>query len=356
MGESYSMVRALVFGIWMIIPNFAAAQSDVLNITTVTRPPFSMVENGQDTGFSIDLWRAIADELDTEFQFTRVDQFGDMLAAVENGTADGAIANISITADREQAMDFTFPIYASGLQILVPSDATGSSIWSLIFRRDLLLAILGAFAALWVAGRIMWALERKHHEYFDGPAKTASFPAFWWALNLVVNGGFEQVAPRTFLGRIMGTLMVVSSLFIVSIFVAKITATLTVNAINSNVSGINDLYDKRVGTIGGSTAARFMDQRDLRFTTFDGLEPMYAAFEDGSLDAVIFDAPILAYYANTRGAEQAMLIGNVFLPENYGMALPSGSDLAEPINQALLRLRERGDYASIQRKWFGSAE
>lgn len=356
MGESLSMLRVLIFAAMFIVPNWVLAQSDPLNITTVTRPPFSMVENGQDTGFSIDLWRAIAEELGTEFEITRVDQFGDMLVAVENGTADGAIANISITADREQAMDFTFPIYASGLQILVPADAPGGSIWSLILRRDLMLAVLGAFAALWAAGMVMWALERRHQDYFNSTAKDANFPAFWWALNLVVNGGFEQLAPRSFLGRIIGTLMVVSSLFIVSIFVAKITATLTVNAINSNVSGINDLYDKRVGTIGGSTAAGFMDQRDLRFVTFEGLEPMYAAFEDGSVDALVFDAPILAYYVNTRGADQAMLVGNVFLPENYGMALPAGSALAEPINQALLRLRERGDYASIQRKWFGVTE
>ncbi|MGV6840621.1 MAG: hypothetical protein ACWA40_10555 [Planktomarina sp.] len=172
----------------------------------------------------------------------------------------------------------------------------------------------------------------------------------------MVNGGFEQIAPRTILGRILGTALVVSSLFIVSIFVAKITSTLTVNAINNSVSGFSDLYDKRVGTIDGSTAAKFIENRDMRYVGFEALDPMFAALEEGSIDAIIFDAPILAYYANTDGAKSCELVGKVFLPENYGMALPSDSKLAEPINQALLRLRERGDYAALQRKWFGTPE
>ncbi|MGB0798895.1 MAG: transporter substrate-binding domain-containing protein [Planktomarina sp.] len=331
------------------------AQSDPLKIVTVTRPPFSMVENGKETGFSLDLWAAVAKELNVSYEITRVDGFADMLMAVETGAADGAIANISITSAREGVMDFTQPIYESGLQIMVPDDGRGTSVLSILLRRDLLLAIVGAFALLFGGGMIMWALERKHQDYFNHSASDAMFPSFWWALNLVVNGGFEQLAPRSFLGRIFGTLMVVSSLFIVSIFVAKITATLTVDAIQNNVGGINDLYDKRVGTIENSTAANYMDKRDLRFTTYTGLDDLIANFENGELDAVVFDAPILGYYVNTRGKGDAEMVGSVFLSENYGMALQSGSDLAEPINRALLTLRETGKYDALLTKWFGNS-
>jgi polar amino acid transport system substrate-binding protein len=80
---------------------------------------------------------------------------------------------------------------------------------------------------------------------------------------------------------------------------------------------------------------------------------MFAAFEDGTVEAIVFDAPILAYYANTHAKAGAKLVGQVFLPENYGIALPSGSELAEPINQSLLKLRENGTYTDIYRKWFG---
>ena len=344
----------LLLAIWiwfMALP--VVAQDNVLEIMTVTRPPFSMVEDGVDTGFSVDLWTEVAKELDLDFRFNRVDGFSDMLSSVENETADGAIANISITAARERVMDFTQPIFASGLQIMVPFEASTTSILSILLRPDFLLAILAAFALLFGGGMLMWVFERRHQSYFDKPASEAMFPSFWWALNLVVNGGFEQLAPRSIFGRVFGVLMVISSLFIVSIFVAKITATLTVDAIQNNVSSINDLYDKRVGTIEGSTAANFLDSRDMRYVRYAGLQEMIDGFEAGDLDAVVFDAPILAYYSNTTGAGKAMMIGRVFLPENYGMVLPENSVLREPINRALLTLRESGRYDALIRKWFG---
>ena len=55
----------------------------------------------------------------------------------------------------------------------------------------------------------------------------------------------------------------------------------------------------------------------------------------------------------TDGARFGQLSGPTFQHENYGIALPSGSELVEPINQALLELREDGTYAQIYRKWFG---
>ncbi|EET48799.1 transporter substrate-binding domain-containing protein [Thalassobium sp. R2A62] len=330
----------------------AAAQS--LTLTTVTREPFSLARDGVDTGFSIDLWNEIADALNYETEIVRVGQFGEMFEMLDAGTADIAAANISITAAREASYDFTQPIFAAGLQIMVRPTGTGISVWSVILNPQLLLAVVGAFAALMACGMLMWVFERRDQEYFKGTARESAFPAFWWALNLVVNGGFEERMPRSPMGRVFGVLLVVSSLFIVSIFVATITANMTVGAIKSNVSGLNDLYDKRVGTISGSTAADTLETRDLRYVDFNSLDTMLDAFEIGYLDAIVFDAPILAYYANTRGRGKAELVGSVFLPENYGFVMQSGSPLAEDINRALLRLVEDGTYDNIRRKWFGN--
>ena len=116
----------------------------------------------------------------------------------------------------------------------------------------------------------------------------------------------------------------------------------------------NDLEGKRVGTIRGSTAATFLDNRDVSYVNIEGLEDMYLSFEEGELDAVIFDAPILAYYVATRGAKTAQLVDRIFKPENYGIALPTGSALREPLNQSLLRMRENGNYDRLRMKWFGS--
>ncbi|MEY8840422.1 transporter substrate-binding domain-containing protein, partial [Cribrihabitans sp. XS_ASV171] len=150
--------------------------------------------------------------------------------------------------------------------------------------------------------------------------------------------------------------LVISSLFIVSIFTAKITSVMTVNAITGTINSVNDLYGQRVATIAGSTAAGFLERREIDYAAYDGLAPMIADFEEDDLDAVVFDAPILSYYATHEGKDVASMAGPVFLRENYGILFPTGSPLREDVNQALLALREDGTYDRIYRKWFGNRD
>ncbi len=346
-----------ILAILFVAQNQAHAQD--LTFSTVSREPFSMLEGGTDggaeTGFSVDLIRALAKDLNKTVALDRKDSFTEMLDAVQASAVDGAIANISITAAREADMDFTLPIFASGVQVMLPADSARNALFTTILTREIGLAVVLAFGILFACGMIMWAFERNRQEYFDRPFYQALFPSFWWALNLVVNGGFEERMPRSPLGRGLGVVMVISSLFIVSIFVARITAALTVEAIQSNVQSLSDLDGRAVGTIERSTSAAFLDQRGISYVFYTDLDTMIAAFEAHTLQAVVFDGPILAYYVNNKGRGQSRLMDKVFKPENYGIALPTGSPLREEINQSLLRLRENGTYADLVRKWFGNA-
>ncbi|MEP1588810.1 MAG: transporter substrate-binding domain-containing protein [Tateyamaria sp.] len=329
------------------------AQQTDISISTVTREPFSMERDGEHVGFSIELFQELAKRLDLTATFVRTDSFGEMLAAVETGAVDGAIANISITAARETVMDFTQPIFDSGLQIMVPFGGQRSSIFSALLTWDIFFALAIAILLLFGGGMLMWVFERNASDYFRRPAKDAAFPAFWWALNLVVNGGFEERMPQSRAGRGFAVLLVVSSLFVVSVFVATITAAMTVNALKNEITSLSDLEGKRVGTIGGSTASTFLLNRDINFIELDNLEEMYRVFEAGDLDAVVFDKPILDYYVTTRGQKTGRMLDPIFKPENYSIALPTDSSLLEPLNQTLLRLREDGTYDSLRAKWFG---
>lgn len=338
---------------WLFGTVTAQAQQTPLVFNTIERPPFSFPDGGTPSGFSIELMQMLAAGLGREVQFTYVDSFSKLLGDVEAGTVDGAIANISITADREAVMDFSQPIFESGLQIMVASTGLQRSIWRSIISVDLLLAILAAFAILFVTGLLMWVFERRHQPYFDRKASDALFPSFWWALILVVNGGFEERMPKSVMGRLLGVLMVVSSLFIVSIFVAHITASLTVQAITGSIQSLDDLEGRKVATTENSTSAAFLSQRDIVHLTYPSYTELIAAFEAGELTAIVFDGPILAYYIATKGVGEAKLIERVFRPENYGIALQEGSPLREPINRVLLRLSETGTYSDLVEKWFG---
>ena len=118
-----------------------------------------------------------------------------------------------------------------------------------------------------------------------------------------MNGGFEERVPRTAIGRVFGVMLVLSSLFIVSIFVAKITAVMTVEAISGSVTSVNDLYGKRTGTIEGSHSGElFCNGADIDYRGFENLDDLLAAFEVGDIRVVVFDAPVLKLLCFSKAA------------------------------------------------------
>jgi len=327
--------------LYLCIATPVVAQEAPLSFATVERPPFSTQANGLPSGFSLELSKAIAAELGRDVSFKFYDSFPAMLSAVEVGLHDGAVANISITADREKRFDFSQPIFESGIGILLLEDSQGSPILTALLRRDFILSILLALALLFCSGML--------------PLKQALFPSFWWALNLVVNGGFEERQPQSPLGRFFAVILVVSSLFVVSIFVATITSALTVAALQDTVESVNDLEGKRVATVQNSTSATFLDVRDLSYRAYGSPDEIFSQLERGRVDAVVFDAPILAYYEATASGPATRLLPRIYRRENYGIVLTANSPLSEQIDQTLLQLRESGIYDDLMQRWFGGA-
>lgn len=338
------------FATFCIFASQLAAQT--ITIGTVERPPFS-IGTTDHRGFSIELMKLIGAQIGQEVVFESNETFGGMLDSVTEGQVDGAIANISITAAREEIMDFSQPIFESGIQIMV-RETTQTTFWKQLLTWELVAFLLSAAAILFCFGMIMWVVERRRQPYFERSFDEALFPSFWWALNLVVNGGFEERMPRSVIGRLLAVFMVVSSLFVVSLFVARVTAVMTVNALSTNVTGLKDLDSRSVGTVSGSTSARFLESRDFRYFGYMGFAELMAAYEGREIDTVVFDGPLLKYYLLRNSQTDTLLLDRVFRAEDYGIALQSDSPLREPINQAILTLRESGAYDRLLDQWFQS--
>lgn len=330
-------------------------KATVLKVVTIQRPPFAMKTKQAWAGFSIELWREIGRELGAETEFVEAHVFADMLKLVETRQADAAIANITITSARELVMDFSQPMFDAGLQVMVRSDGTSVGLIGAIFNWEMLGLMLLAGLLLFGVANLMWFFERRSQPYFDYPYQEGIWRAFWWALNVILNGGFEERVPQTRRGRFFAVFLVIASLFVVSAFVAKITAALTVGELKNQIQTYRDLYGRRVGTTQGSTSAAFLDKHSISYRGFENIEELFGALQRKEIDAVVHDGPILAYYAANRGRGKVRTVGGLLRPEKYGIALPEGSALEEPINRALLRLRESGAYDRLLKSWFGDS-
>lgn len=332
-----------------------------LAVSTVERPPFTFFNaDGKVTGFSADLWLEIARRNGWAFEWQREDSFPNMIAAVRDGRSDAAVANISITAEREQFIDFSQPIYDSGLQIVVPARDGGLGLLRIIWRSGALQLIGFAVLVLLVIAHILWLLERRtedrRHDYFRDDYRGGVWDAFWWAFVIMTMGGFENEVPHRYWSRMLAMVWIVVSLFFVSTLTAKITTSLTVDQLTSDINSYHDLIGKRVGVGENSAMARFLDQQNIPYRKYKDFRAALAALEAGEIDATIGDAPVTQYYVAHGGAGKVVLAGSVFKPDKFGIALPDGSALREPLNRTLLLLREDGTYDTLARRWFGASE
>jgi polar amino acid transport system substrate-binding protein len=66
----------------------------------------------------------------------------------------------------------------------------------------------------------------------------------------------------------------------------------------------------------------------------------------------VFDSPTLQYWAAKQGNGVVQMVGPIFRPEKYGIAVAEGSALRKPINEALLEICDDGTYERIYAKWF----
>ncbi len=102
---------------------------DVLTVCTDSPyPPMEFEQDGEFTGFDIELMRAIADELGLsgiEVVNTGFDPITSGLA-MEAGDCDIAAASITITEDREENIDFTDGYFTANQSLLVADGAPTS--------------------------------------------------------------------------------------------------------------------------------------------------------------------------------------------------------------------------------------
>jgi polar amino acid transport system substrate-binding protein len=326
-----------------------------LVVATRAIPPFVFDNKGELSGFSIDLWRSIASEIGAKFKFEEYPNVADLLSSVENGKANVGIAAISITAERQQKFDFSLPMFSGGLQILVRNLQNSSGapdILSLLFSVTLLQVIGLALLLTVIAAHIIWLSERHHKEsivdksYFPG-----IFKACWWAAATLATQADEM--PKGVISRVLAIMWMFAGVVFVAYFTAAATTSLTVQQLQADIQSVNDLPGKLVATTTGSTAAAYLKENKIPILEVAKIEQAYEALEKKKADAVVFDAPVLLFYAANQGQGKVEVVGSVFREENYGIVLPNNSPYRKSINRALLELKENGTYQVLYDKWFG---
>ena len=120
------------------------------------------------------------------------------------------------------------------------------------------------------------------------------------------------------------------------------------------IQSIDDVDGKVVATRVGSTSEEYLQQTtDAELEAFPEIVEAYQNTLAGRADAVLYDLPNVQYYSETETGGELVTVGEKLTGEDYGIGFPKGSELRDPIDEALTTLKENGTYDDIYEKWFG---
>ena len=133
MKKAFMLLMAMVMMVMMVAgcgggdkkpADKAAEATKVLRVgTEPTFAPNEFQKEGSKDfdGFDMDLIRAIGKQLNMKVEIQNMG-FDALIPAINAGNIDAAIAGMSITPDRQKAVDMSDPYYTSGLVVVVNKD------------------------------------------------------------------------------------------------------------------------------------------------------------------------------------------------------------------------------------------
>ena len=350
---------ALALAVTLVSLAPAQSQPPELRVAVAVVPPFVMQQNEALSGFSIELWNAVAARLKTKANYLVMPDATSLIEVMRSKKADIVASPVVITSARDEEFDFSLPVMQSGLQVMVRETghtATANpleDLLRLLFSRTTVIWLGIALVMVLIPAHLVWVLERRYKDgiisspkYFPG-----IFEAAYWAVSTLTTQA--EFMPRQWIARVFAILWMFTGVVFVAFYTAQLTTTLTVRQIQGSINGPEDLPGKQVGTIANSTAADYLRTQNVHAQEFAGTDNMFQALLNRKVDAVVFGSPVLLFYAAHDGKGKVRTVGPEFNTTPIALGFQLGSPLRRRVNRALLELRENGSYQQLYNKWFG---
>ncbi|TKT78464.1 transporter substrate-binding domain-containing protein [Aquamicrobium sp. LC103] len=352
----------MCFAIGVLAPHGALAQAatdpstHVVNVGVYVSPPFVVAGEGTYDGMAIDLWEAVAGNLDLATRYVAYPTFRDLVDATRNGEVDAAVTNLTITRHRAEVLSFTQPWYDAGLRIMVSDEGSGG-FWSVILG----LGDAGHLRAYaWLLAVIATAtvgfalFDRKFDPDFPRRWRDGIAESFYHVISIATAGRTARKNLFGWMGRIWQAAWMVVGVGVIAYVTSSVTSVMTTVSLERGVHSLADLPGKTVGVFTGSVAETFVGDLGIASQSYPDIDAAASAIQDGEIDAIVGDAPILEHFAHSQPQSNLTVVGNIFHPDKYGFAFPHDSELTRPVTLQILELIEAGVVEDLRSKYFGS--
>jgi ABC-type amino acid transport substrate-binding protein len=350
----------IVLWAFLIFPATSFSQEEssaprVLQVGVIEASPlFIKTPDGRWEGFSVELWRAVAQHLNVPFEFREFSSLEGLIGAMEKQEID-LFPALPVGNRLESIMDFSQSYLKSGLSIAVPAEGTEYRwlrLFESIFSEHILKAIGLLVLLSMAAGILVWLFERRKNDdmFGDGAARGIGH-GVWWAIVTMTTVGYGDKAPKTAGGRIVALIWMIFSIIFIATFTANITTSLTLDELRGKVHGLNDLYNARVGSISQSEGFDFLTKRGIAAIPFEGIPDGLGALAGRKIDAFVLNEQILKYQAKKDFPGRVQVLPGIYDEYFVSIALPQNSPLRKPINKALLKLMKTENWTELRNRY-----
>lgn len=336
-------------------------RSEPVRVAVYDVPPYGYVQaDGAISGISVDLWRRIAGEMGWQFELTPVSDMDAILGGLEHGRYDAAIGAITITPDRAERVDFSYPAHRSGVAVAFRRE-TGlvSELMSYAAAAaDLGALIFAILTMLFLTGIVMWYIERPNR---SAPAEAGTESSvvnlrdgIYWAVVTMTTVGYGDKTPKTHYGRLIAIVWMLSSVVLVSLLSTSMVSRLTAERVESSGGAATvDLVGKTLAAAVHSSGAEYLDAMHLPYTKYQNLSDALDALANGQANAVVNSVGALQYFIANRYAKRVQMPQGLLAPAYMAVALPEHSPLKKPIDRALMKITAGAEWRALEERFFG---
>ncbi len=339
----------------------APAEDTILRVGVHEKPPFAMRgEAGQWEGIGVELWEGIATAQNLRFELVEM-PYADILPAVSSGKLDAAVGEFGITAESEEAVDFTQPFLLSSVGVAVLSGRWHPDWIGILrdfFNESLVMVVLAISAGMFLVSLLIWVFERHHQQgHFKGGIHGFG-SALWFAAVTMTTVGYGDKTPATFAGRMVAFVWMLVGLILVASFTAAVAASFATARLSDMILRPSDLHRVTCGCVEGSISEDLLRTKGVAVRHFATVEDGVNALGAGEIGAMVADRLSLAYLA-TRGnlnfGGRRLTLTPLTLRETpVGIAVRPGLPEFDRINLALLKIVASDDWQLVLQRWLGA--
>jgi polar amino acid transport system substrate-binding protein len=314
--------------------------------------PFVMQSDKNLEGVSYWLWNKINFDHTFTSEFIET-PFDNLIEGLANNELDISLTPLTITSERNKKIDFSTPYYISnsGILVLQHSFLENSAQFILSFFSIKLVKVLSAlFSIILFFGFLVWLFERKENtEQFSNNRK-GIWNGIWWSAVTMTTVGYGDKSPTTVGGRIVALIWMFTAIIIISGFTASIASSLTVNQTNWNQSHISEFKHKKLGTVKKSATASWLTQNFFRqVVRYEKVEDAIIALENGEIDAVAYDEPILQSIVLNKKKHILELLPIQFNTQMlaFGLSVKMPTKIKDLINKRIIAIIESYEWKVV---------